>query len=152
MFVSPEAVFQTALAAAVTDWPIRWKNHAWQTTVVVSESDMPIDVGGAPLPAIEAEVIEGLSDATAGSAGNRHVQEFGLFRCYLSVAQGSGDAIIVAKARFIAAAFRRVNLYQSGGTRLYTMDPRIDGRTPGYEKGNLYCRMVSTPWILDYPN
>lgn len=148
-----EAAFRTALAAAVTDWPIRWANGQWPVGTAVSDGNMPVDGDGAPAPAIEAEVIGGADKLLAVGAsddGKRTSDLPGLLRVYLSVAQGTGADGISAKADAIKLALKRKTLIAEDGNRLVTEDPRTDDGVAGYEDGSRFCRMVSIPFTYLY--
>lgn len=139
------------LAATVTDWPIKWPNEPWASTISLSQGGLPLDDNTSPAPFVEAEVISGSDGADVAPAGQRHSSAGGLFRVYLCVPQGVGRSAVNAKANAIAAAFKRTTVYTDGaGVRLTTMDPRIDDGIAGYEDGDRFVRMISTPFQLDY--
>lgn len=151
MIISPvESALKTKLAATVSDWPIRWPNENF--TVAVGPGGLPIDTNGNPAPFLDAEVIGGPDTAAIAPVGSRQSVASGLFRVYLSVAQGGGLTAISAKADAITAALKRQTIYADAGTgrRLITMDPRIDDGVAAYEDENRFVRMISTPWIFDY--
>lgn len=149
-----ESALRAKLAEIVNGWPVRWPNEAWPDGLETSDGNMPIDGNGRPSPAIECEVIAGQADATVGPKGFRRGAISGLFRCYLSVGQGTGTAAITAQSDAIADAFRRVTVSvdPTSGARLITMDPRADDGVAGYEEGDRYIRMLSIPWDFDYPD
>lgn len=145
---------ETALASALdaaTTWPVRWANGQWPSGTSVSEGNLPFDNDGAPAPAIEAEVIGGqdaLHAVGRSADGKRTTRWSGLFRCYLSVAQGGGLGAINDEAAAIVSAFARASIIGHAGAdeHLVMADPRIDDGVAGYEEGNRYVRMVSIPF------
>lgn len=155
-----EAAFRTALADAVTDWPIRWPNGQWEQMpdgCSVGEGNMPVteDADGVfvPAPAIEVEVIGGPNEMrTVGIVGSRAAVQSGILRLYLSVAQGSGTTDITAKADAINAAFQRKEFGrdEAAGQRIVTFDPRTDDGVAAYEEGNRFSRMISVPFDFYY--
>ncbi len=154
MIGAVETALKAKLADVVTDWPIRWANEQWPDGTNTSDGNMPVDGDGVPAPAIECEVIAGQASATAGPKGKRRGRGQGVFRLYLSVVQGSGNAAIQTKADAIMDAFRRVTVSIDPVTtaRLITMDPRADDGVAAYEEGNRFCRMLSIPWDYDFPD
>lgn len=149
-----EDQLKLALAAA-TNWPVRWMNGRWADSLLLSDGDMPLDVLGVPLPAIEAEVIGGDMIGFLGYSeeiGRRKYRREGLFRLYLSVAQGSGLELISTEADTLVMRFSRKTIFQSPLTaqRLITMDTRVDDGVASYEDGNRFCRMLSTFWTFDF--
>jgi hypothetical protein len=153
MILAPvEAALKTALAALVTDWPIRWLNEVWASDIPQSQGDLPLTPEGDPAPFIDAEVIGGSDGGDIAPAGMRHSQSTGLFRIYLCVAQGTGTDAITAKADAISAAFKRSTVWtdRSVGQCLRTLDCRTDDGIAAYEDASRFVRMISIPWTFDY--
>jgi hypothetical protein len=152
MLAPVETALKTALAALVTDWPIRWPNERFDASVPLSDGGLPVDTDGEPAPFIDAEVIAGRDSADIAPVGSRHSTQTGLFRVYLSVGQGTGLTAMTAKADAICAGFKRKTVFTdlSIGQRLVTMDGRTDDGVAGYQDGSRFVRMISIPWWFDY--
>lgn len=163
-----EDQLQIALAAVITDWPIRWPNENWPIFLDVDSNNTPLDALGSPVPFIEAEVIGGLDWASVGPEGSRQSTRIGLFRIYLIAPQGVGRFDINQRADLIMMAFKRTTPYFNSitGERLTMMDARIDDNVaermmPNYvridssvpvpsQQGARYIRMISIPWWFEY--
>lgn len=144
-----------ALAAAATDWPVRWANEQWPVGIRTSTTagNLPVDSNGDPLPCIQAEILMGEDAAWPGAEDNRLSRQLGMLKVYLMFPRGWGDEPLLLKLGDLRRAFKRqtIQLDPSQWQRLTVMDMRpAAGNEAQSEDGSRYIVTKTFPFWFEY--